>query len=324
MYAGKAFATVRWEGSPQMATLRANVFPSASPIAARKAEVDEATIDTDSRARVTARPRPAEGGKVELTEAQVVVSGGRGLKGPEHFHLVEELAEALGGAVGASRAVVDAGWVEHQMQVGQTGKTVSPTLYIACGISGAIQHLAGMSSSQVIVAINKDPDAPIFKVANYGIVGDVFEVLPRLTAAAAEHAYFEGSREGLKPGRADAERDVLETDILVVGGGPAGLAAAIRFKDLLDAHNGPRRHEARSLGHGRGEGGGVRRPQPLGRRPGSDRALASFVRISRRRARRSRPRSRKTTSTCSRRSRQDPDARSSRRHSRTTATTSSA
>jgi electron transfer flavoprotein alpha subunit len=187
VYAGKAYATVAWAGEPQMATLRPNVFPLGKPDPARKAEVLPATVDKAARARVTAVAAAAEG-KVELTEAQVIVSGGRGLKGPEHFHLVQELAEAMGAAVGASRAVVDAGWVDHQMQVGQTGKTVSPTLYIACGISGAIQHLAGMSSSKSIVAINKDADAPIFKVADYGIVGDAFEVLPKLTEAAK--AYF--------------------------------------------------------------------------------------------------------------------------------------
>jgi electron transfer flavoprotein alpha subunit len=185
VYAGKAFATVRWEGEPQMATLRPNVFALGAPDAARKLETVTATVDTTARARVVSVQASA-GGKVELTEAQIIVSGGRGLKGPENFHLVEELASSLGAAVGASRAVVDAGWVDHQYQVGQTGKTVSPTLYVAAGISGAIQHLAGMSSSKVIVAINKDADAPIFKVADYGIVGDVFEVLPKLTAAATE------------------------------------------------------------------------------------------------------------------------------------------
>jgi electron transfer flavoprotein alpha subunit len=186
-YSGKAYATVTWEGEPQMATLRPNVFPLGTPDASRKAEVVKGTVDPSSRARVTAVHATA-GAKVELGEAQIIVSGGRGLKGPEHFPLVTALGEAFGAAVGASRAVVDAGWVDHQLQVGQTGKTVSPTLYIAAGISGAIQHLAGMSSSKWIVAINKDPDAPIFKVASYGIVGDVFEVLPKLTAAAK--AYF--------------------------------------------------------------------------------------------------------------------------------------
>jgi electron transfer flavoprotein alpha subunit len=189
MYAGKAYATVRWEGEPQMATLRPNVFPVGPADAARKAEVKKETVDTSARAKVTAVHATASG-KVELTEAKIIVSGGRGLKGPENFHLVESLAAALGAAVGASRAVVDAGWVDHQYQVGQTGKTVSPTLYVACGISGAIQHLAGMSSSKYIVAINKDADAPIFKVANYGVVGDLFELLPKLTEAAKR--YFAG------------------------------------------------------------------------------------------------------------------------------------
>jgi electron transfer flavoprotein alpha subunit len=192
MYAGKAYATVRWEGAPQMASLRANVFPLGARDDSRKAEVVKGSVETSARAKVVSVEATQAGGKVELTEAQVIVSGGRGLKGPEHFHLVQELGEAFGAAVGASRAVVDAGWVDHQMQVGQTGKTVSPTVYIACGISGAIQHLAGMSSSKYIVAINKDADAPIFKVANYGIVGDVFEVLPRLTEAAKEYFKSKG------------------------------------------------------------------------------------------------------------------------------------
>lgn len=186
MYAGKAYAKVRWTEGIQVASLRPNVFALGTPDGARQAEVVAGSVDGASRARATGIKASAAG-KIELTEAQIIVSGGRGLKGPEHFHLVEDLAAALGAAVGASRAVVDAGWVDHHMQVGQTGKTVSPTLYVACGISGAIQHLAGMSSSKFIVAINKDADAPIFKVANYGILGDVFEVLPQLTEAAKAH-----------------------------------------------------------------------------------------------------------------------------------------
>jgi electron transfer flavoprotein alpha subunit len=186
MYAGKAYATVEWAGEPQMASLRPNVFPLGPQDASRPVAVVKGQVDVSARARVTLTTTTAQG-RLPLTEAQIIVSGGRGLKGPENFHLVESLAEALGAAVGASRAVVDAGWVDHQLQVGQTGRTVSPSLYVACGISGAIQHLAGMSSSKCIVAINKDPDAPIFKVADYGLLGDLFEILPRLTEAAKAH-----------------------------------------------------------------------------------------------------------------------------------------
>lgn len=185
VYAGKAFAAIEFRRNPAFVTLRPNVFPASAPDAGRSATVKTVGgIMVDGmKARVTDILAAATG-KIELTEADIVVSGGRGIKGPENYYLIENLADALGGAAGASRAVVDAGWVDHGHQVGQTGKTVSPSLYVACGISGAIQHLAGMSSSKFIVAINKDPEAPIFKVADYGIIGDLFEVIPRLTEEA--------------------------------------------------------------------------------------------------------------------------------------------
>lgn len=181
IYAGKAIATIREETTPYMATVRPNIFAAPEPDTSRPAQVEKVPADAGSiRAKVIEMIQEA-GERIELTEADIVVSGGRGLKGPENFALIEALAQVLGAAVGASRAAVDAGWKDHSYQVGQTGKVVTPTLYIACGISGAIQHLAGMKTSRYIMAINKDSDAPIFKVADYGIVGDLFKVVPVLT-----------------------------------------------------------------------------------------------------------------------------------------------
>lgn len=180
-YAGKATATLALAGA-SLVSLRPNAL--APTEAARDATSEALTFDAPAaRARLAGVETSAEK-TVELTEADIVVSGGRGLGDPENWNIVIDLANAFGAAHGASRAVVDAGWRPHGEQVGQTGKTVSPKIYIACGISGAIQHLAGMSSSKVIVAVNKDAEAPIFKVADYGIVGDVHEVLPMLTNAA--------------------------------------------------------------------------------------------------------------------------------------------
>ena len=183
--AGKVIATCESASAVFCATTRPNAFAPSE--GGGSAEVTERAASADCKVSVTGTS-VKEGGKLDVQEASVVVAGGRGLQEPEHFSLVEGLADAFGGAaaVGASRAIVDAGWRPHSEQVGQTGKVVSPNLYIAVGISGAIQHLAGMRTSKTIVAINKDADAPIFKVADYGIVGDAFEVIPALTEAIAK------------------------------------------------------------------------------------------------------------------------------------------
>ncbi len=183
VYAGKALVKVRIDSDLQILVIRPNVFPQKT-----EGDTDPEVVELQigEKKNPVSEVQHIKGERPELTEASRIVSGGRGVGGPENFHVTEELANVLGAAVGASRAVVDAGWRPHSEQVGQTGKTVSPNLYIACGISGAIQHLAGMSSSKVIVAINKDPEAPIFKVATYGIVGDLFEVVPKMVEAIKE------------------------------------------------------------------------------------------------------------------------------------------
>jgi electron transfer flavoprotein alpha subunit len=189
VFGGKASARVSFKNSsPWLLGIRPNVFPAAEKSNA-KAAIQEIQGETGQiRARVKEILKEV-GDRIELTEAKVIISGGRGMRGPENFALLEEVASVLGGAVGASRAAVDAGWIDHSHQVGQTGKVVSPTLYVACGISGSVQHLVGMSSSKCVVAVNKDPDAPIFKFADYGIVGDLFEVLPILKEELSKPAH---------------------------------------------------------------------------------------------------------------------------------------
>ncbi|MBZ0180877.1 MAG: electron transfer flavoprotein subunit alpha/FixB family protein [Melioribacteraceae bacterium] len=178
VYAGKALTNVKVNTQKKVFTVRPNVF-SLSDEESGSAQVEIKEVSSPNLACKVVEYKKA-GGKLDVAEADIIVSGGRGLKEAGNFKLIEDLAEVLGGAVGASRAVVDAGWRPHGEQVGQTGKTVSPTLYVAVGISGAIQHLAGMRSSKYIVAINKDADAPIFQIADYGITGDAFEIVPAL------------------------------------------------------------------------------------------------------------------------------------------------
>jgi electron transfer flavoprotein alpha subunit len=183
-FGGKLMAVVECaQHRPQIGTVRSGAFKKCPPRKTTAGEIilENLTQPYDGRAKLLERLLEAADNMIKLEDAQIIVSGGRGLGKSENFALVKALAEALGGSVGSSRAAVDAGWISHWHQVGQTGKTVGPKLYIACGISGAIQHLAGMSSSDTIVAINKDPDAPIFGVADYAIVGDLTQVLPFLT-----------------------------------------------------------------------------------------------------------------------------------------------
>jgi electron transfer flavoprotein alpha subunit len=182
VYAGKLLAKMTWAKTPWIATLRPNVFKPADAQAGKSASVEKPTVTIPAATmKLVERREETSTGLPELTEAEIVISGGRGMKGPENYVILEDMGKVIGAAVGASRAAVDAGWRPHRFQIGQTGRTISPKLYLGFGVSGAIQHLAGMRTSKVIVAVNKDPDAPIFKIADYGIVADLFEVVPALT-----------------------------------------------------------------------------------------------------------------------------------------------
>lgn len=182
-FGGELMATILCKKFPQMATIRPKVMPKPTPNYENKAKVEKIEVDFSStpiRTELIEFTPITQSSQTRIDEAEVIIAGGKGLKNAQNFKMLEELAQLLGGTVGASRCAVDAGWCDHSVQIGQTGKTVTPKIYIACGISGAIQHLAGMNSSDIIIAINKDPKAPIFKAATYGIVGDVFEIVPKM------------------------------------------------------------------------------------------------------------------------------------------------
>jgi len=187
VYSGKLLATVMVPEGTQMIAVRSRAFPAPAVDASRSGEVEMVgAARAAGDIATTVKSFVSADSGVSLTDASIIVSGGRGVGGPEGFEPIRDLADALNAAVGASRAVVDAGWIAYEHQVGQTGKVVSPDLYIACGISGAVQHQAGMRTSKVIVAINKDADAPIFKLAHYGVVGDLFQIVPALAKVARE------------------------------------------------------------------------------------------------------------------------------------------